>query len=125
MRMSLFSFSVPQNITFGRGSLDKIPEAVGKMEANKAFIVSGPHLNKAGLVDLVASILKEAGIESERFTETEGNPSTDTVEKAAVCFKDSGADMIVALGGGSPLDVAKAVAVVGTYGGKITDYEGV
>lgn len=123
--MSLFSFSVPQNITFGRGSLDRIPEAVSRMKASKAFIVSGPHLNKAGLVNIIASKLKEAGIESESFTETEGNPSTDTVEKAAACFKESGADMIVAFGGGSPLDVAKAVAVIGSYGGKITDYEGV
>ena len=122
--MSLFSFSVPQNITFGRGSLDRIPEAVSRMRASKAFIVSGPHLNKAGLVEKIASKLKEAGIESESFTETEGNPSTDTVEKAAACFKESGADMIVAFGGGSPLDVAKAVAVIGSYGGKITDYEG-
>ena len=123
--MSLFSFSVPQNITFGRGSLDKIPETVAKMKVKKAFIVSGPHLNKAGLVEKIAFKLKDAGLESESFTETEGNPSTDTVEKAAALFKESGADMIVAFGGGSPLDVAKAVAVLGSYGGKITDYEGV
>ena len=123
--MSLFSFSVPQNITFGKGALDKIPDAVSRMKLAKAFIVSGPHLNKSGLVDRLASKLEEAGVSSERFTETEGNPSTDTVEKAAACFKESGADLIVAFGGGSPLDVAKAVAVLGSYGCKITDYEGV
>ncbi len=123
--MSLFSFSVPQNITFGRGSLDKIPEVVSGMKVTKAFIVSGPHLNKAGLVEKVASKMKEAGLDSESFTETEGNPSTDTVEKAAARFKESGADLIVAFGGGSPLDVAKAVAVIGSYGGNITAYEGV
>ena len=70
-------------------------------------------------------MLTKAGIRSEAFTETEGNPSTDTVENAAALFKESGAQMIVAFGGGSPLDVAKAVAVLGSYGGKITDYEGV
>lgn len=123
--MSLFSFSVPQKITFGKGALDKISDAVSRMKVTKAFIVSGPHLNKAGLVDRLASKLEEAGLTCGRFTETEGNPSTDTVEKAAACFKESGADMIVAFGGGSPLDVAKAVAVLGSYGGKITDYEGV
>ena len=53
--MSLFSFAIPQNITFGSGALDKIPEAVSGMKVTKAFIVSGPHLNKTGLVDLVAS----------------------------------------------------------------------
>ena len=123
--MSLFSFSVPQNITFGAGALDKIPEAVSRMKSAKAFIVSGPHLNKTGLVDLIASKLEEAGLSSESFTETEGNPSTDTVERAAAKFASSGADMIVAFGGGSPLDVAKAVAVLGKYGGSIIDYEGV
>ena len=123
--MSLFSFSVPQNITFGAGALDKIPEAVSRMKVTKAFIVSGPHLSKTGLVDMIASKLKEVGLESESFTETEGNPSTDTVERAAAKFASSGADMIVAFGGGSPLDVAKAVAVLGKYGGSIIDYEGV
>ena len=123
--MSLFSFAVPQNITFGAGALDKIPEAVSRMKVSKAFIVSGPHLNKTGLVNLIVSKLEEAGLSSESFTETEGNPSTDTVEKAAAKFKESGANMIVAFGGGSPLDVAKAVAILGKYGGKITDYEGV
>ena len=123
--MSLFSFAVPQNITFGAGALDKIPEAVSRMKVSKAFIISGPHLNKTGLVNLIASKLEEAGLSSESFTETEGNPSTDTVERAAAKFASSGADMIVAFGGGSPLDVAKAVAILGKYGGKITDYEGV
>jgi alcohol dehydrogenase len=123
--MKHFSFSIPQNVYFGWGSLADLAEVATKTGAKKAFIVSGPHLKKAGYVDLCAEKLKQAGIDSESFTETEGNPSTDTVEKAAAKFKDSGADMIVAFGGGSPLDVAKAVAVIGTYGGKITDYEGV
>lgn len=123
--MKHFSFSIPQNVYFGWDSLSDLPDIAGKTDANKAFIVSGPHLNKAGLVDLCAEKLKQAGIESESFTETEGNPSTDTVEKAAKKFKESGAQIIVAFGGGSPLDVAKAVAVLGTYGGKITDYEAV
>lgn len=123
--MKHFSFSIPQNVYFGWGSLNDLSDVASKIDAKKAFIVSGPHLKKAGYVDLCAEKLKQAGIDSESFTETEGNPSTDTVEKAAEKFKESGAQMIVAFGGGSPLDVAKAVAVLGTYGGKITDYEGV
>ena len=123
--MKHFSFSISQNVYFGWGSLGDLAEVAAKTGAKKAFIVSGPHLKKAGYVDLCAEKLKQAGIDSESFTETEGNPSTDTVEKAAEKFKESGAQMIVAFGGGSPLDVAKAVAVLGTYGGKITDYEGV
>ncbi|MCR4688530.1 MAG: iron-containing alcohol dehydrogenase [Saccharofermentans sp.] len=122
--MKHFSFSIPQNVYFGWGSFEDLPDVAGKVSGKKAFIVSGPHLKKAGFVDRIMQKLNASGIECEAFTETEGNPSTDTVHKAAKLFIDSGADMIIAFGGGSPLDVAKAVAVVGSYGGNITDYEG-
>lgn len=123
--MEPFSFSIPQNVIFGRGELKKLPVLAEKYKGKKGLIVSGPHLYKAGLVDKCRDYLKDAGFETEIFTETEGNPSTDTVKKAADLLKESNAGFIVALGGGSPLDVAKAVAVVGTYGGAIEDYEGV
>ncbi len=124
MIMNSFSFSIPQNITVGVGSLAKLPELAKKLGKSKAYIISGPHLNKIGMVGKCQEALKAAGMESESFTETEGNPSTDTVAKAAKGFADSKADFIVAFGGGSPLDVAKAVAVIATYGGNIVDYEG-
>ena len=93
--MNEFNFSVPQNIIVGRGSMAKLPEVAKKMGGKHAFIISGPHLKKMGLV-----------------------------EKAAESFQASGADFIVAFGGGSPMDVAKAVGVVAKYGGSITEYEG-
>ncbi|MGN0305489.1 MAG: Hsp33 family molecular chaperone HslO, partial [Lachnospiraceae bacterium] len=74
-----------------------------------AFIISDPQLTKMGLVKDCEDILQAAGIAVDAFTETEGNPSVETVEKATEQFKASGADIIVALGGGSPMDVAKAV----------------
>jgi alcohol dehydrogenase len=58
------------------------------------------------------------------FTETEGNPSVETVEAATAAYIKSGADYIIALGGGSPMDVAKAVGVIAKYGGNIAEYEG-
>lgn len=122
--MNDFTFSVPQNIMVGRGSLAKLPEAARQLGGSHAFIISGPHLTKMGLVDKVSDSLKAAGFAVDAFTETEGNPSTDTVEKAAAAYKASGADFIVAFGGGSPMDVAKAVGVVAKYGGRIEEYEG-
>ena len=122
--MNDFTFSVPQNIMVGRGSLAKLPEAAKQLGGSHAFIISGPHLTKMGLVGKVSDSLKAAGFAVDAFTETEGNPSTDTVEKAAAAYKASGADFIVAFGGGSPMDVAKAVGVVAKYGGRIEEYEG-
>ena len=122
--MDSFSFTIPQNIKFGAGTLDLLPDLAKELGKSKGYIISGPHLNKIGMVAKCWKALKNAGMESECFTETEGNPSTDTVVKATEGFKKSNADFIVAFGGGSPLDVAKAVAVLATYGGNIVDYEG-
>lgn len=122
--MDSFSFTIPQNIKFGAGTLDLLPDLAKELGKSKGYIISGPHLNKIGMVAKCRKALKSAGMESECFTETEGNPSTDTVVKATEGFKKSKADFIVAFGGGSPLDVAKAVAVLATYGGNIVDYEG-
>lgn len=122
--MNSFSFTIPQNIVVGAGNLKRLPELAKNLKKSKAYIISGPHLEKIGMVDKCREALKAAGIESDAFTQTEGNPSTDTVAKAANGFKSSKADFIVAFGGGSPLDVAKAVAVIASYGGNITDYEG-
>ena len=122
--MNEFSFSVPQNITVGKGSLAKLPEIAKKSGGSHAFLMSGPHLAKMGLVEKAANSLKSAGIAVDTFTDIEGNPSVETVDKATAAFKEAGADFIVAFGGGSPMDVAKAVGVTAKYGGSITEYEG-
>lgn len=122
--MNTFNFSVPQDITVGKGSLAKLPEIAKKLGGSHAFIISGPHLAKMGLVEKAADYLKTVDIKTDAFTEIEANPSVATVEKATEKFKESGADFIAAFGGGSPMDVAKAVGVVAKYGGSITEYEG-
>ena len=115
--MKRFTFSVPQNILFGEGVLKELPGAAGKLGGKHGFIISGPTLKKLGVVGRCEEILEQAGIKVSMFCETEGNPSVETVERASQAFKESGADFLVALGGGSPMDVAK-------YGGSITEYEG-
>lgn len=122
--MKDFLFSVPQNIVVGKGSIRKLPELGRELGGTHAYIISGPHLNKMGVVKACADLLEAEGIRADAFTETEGNPSVETVNRAKEGFLASGADFIVALGGGSPMDVAKAVGVVAKYGGEITEYEG-
>ena len=122
--MNPFEFFIPQNITVGAGTLAKLPECAKKLGGSHAMLISGPTLRKMGVVDKVADYLKDAGMAVDIFTDVEANPSVTTVEKATEAYKDSGADFIVALGGGSPMDVAKAVGVTAKYGGSITEYEG-
>lgn len=122
--MKEFTFSVPQNIIVGADSLKRLPEVAKQMGKTRAYIISGAVLRQMGIVQSCMDALAAEGIWAEAFTETEGNPSVETVEKAKKGFLESGADFLVALGGGSPMDVAKAVGVVAKYGGSITEYEG-
>lgn len=119
-----FTFAVPQDIIFGEGSLTKLGELIRKTGCSNPFIISGKVLTKIGVTDRVIELIEKAGYTAGFFNDVEANPSTVTVEKAAKAFKESGGDCIIALGGGSPMDVAKAVGVVAVYGGCIKDYEG-
>ena len=122
--MEAFEFFIPQNIMVGAGTMAKLPECAKKLGGSHAMLISGPTLRKMGIVDKAADYLKEAGMKVDIFTDVEANPSVTTVEKATEAFKEAGADFIVALGGGSPMDVAKAVGVTVKFGGSITEYEG-
>ncbi|WFR59780.1 iron-containing alcohol dehydrogenase [Anaerocolumna sp. AGMB13025] len=122
--MKEFSFSVPQDIIFGEGSIKKVEEILKKNNWCKPLIISGKNLTRLGVADKIIKLVEKAGCKAELFNEVEANPSVETVEKAALAFKESGADSIIALGGGSPMDVAKAVGIVAVYGGNIKDYEG-
>ena len=122
--MNDFSFMVPQNIVFGTGSLGKLPEQVRSLGSEHAFVVSDHGLEAIGVVGRIVSTLEDAGIKVTTFLDVLPNPTVDMVNAAVDGYKSSGATSIIALGGGSPMDVAKAVGVVVRYGGSITEYEG-
>ena len=122
--MQDFIFSIPQNIMFGKSSLNKLPSILAKLPSGKILIISDRGLEAVGTVKKVIDILDNAGIEHTEFLDVEPNPSVETVNAAVTIYKSSNATSMIALGGGSPMDVAKAAAVLAVYGGEITQYEG-
>lgn len=122
--MNDFMFSIPQTIQFGKGSIQSLPECIRKLGGEKILLISDRGLERAGAVDQVKNILDKEGLSHCEFLDVLPNPTIETVNEAVVAFTESKADVIVALGGGSPMDVAKAVAVLVKHGGSITDYEG-
>ncbi len=120
-----FSFSLFQRVIVGNGSFSRVRDLVRDWGVDHILILSGPNLKKMGLIDRILVLLKDAGMKASVFTEIEANPSVETVGKAAAFYQLEGCEALIALGGGSVMDVAKAVGLVVTYGGKITDYEGV
>ena len=124
IKMKDYTFKVPQDIVFGVGSLKRLPELLEKSGSKKMMVVSDRGLEKLGVVQKVLDIVETEGIETVSFLDILPNPTVDMVNAATKVYKESGATSIVALGGGSPMDVAKAVGVLARYGGSITEYEG-
>lgn len=122
--MKSFTFSVPEDVVFGAGSLSQLSDVLDRCGSNSAFVISDRGLEKLGIVERVIGVCSEKHLSVAAFLDVEPNPSVETVGAALASFRACGATSIVALGGGSPMDVAKAVAVLASYGGEITDYEG-
>ena len=122
--MNISKFVAPE-IIFGRGSLSQLGESVIRIGASKVFLVSDADVIKAGWVDLAVHYLHAAGLETEIFSSLTTNPKDFEVAEGARHYRASGCDGIVAVGGGSPTDVAKAVAILVTNGGVLQDYEGI
>ena len=122
--MNISKFVAPE-IIFGRGSLSQLGESVIRIGASKVFLVSDADVIKAGWVDLAVHYLHAAGLETEIFSSLTTNPKDVEVTEGVRQYQASGCDGIVAVGGGSPTDVAKAVAILATNGGILQDYEGI
>jgi alcohol dehydrogenase len=88
------------------------------------MLVSDRGLEAIGVVKKVQDIIEAAGIKCTSYLDVKPNPTVDIVNEAAALYKECGATCLVALGGGSPMDVSKAVGILAVHGGKIADYEG-
>ena len=99
-------FTLPRDLYYGKGSLEFLKTLKGK----KAILVlGGGSMKRFGFVDKVLSYLNEAGIETTLFENVEPDPSVETVMKGAAAMREFNPDWIIAMGGGSPIDAAKAM----------------
>lgn len=119
-----YSFSVPQQVIFAPGAVMRLPEILEQVSAERILIATGPRVAASPNVSAAIDALKAAGMAVELFTDIEANPSVETVGKLADAYKAMDARAIVAIGGGSPMDTAKAAAAVVAYGGDARQYEG-
>ena len=99
-------FTLPRDLYHGKGSIEELKNLKGK----KAFVVTGGgSMKRFGFLDRVENALKEAGMEVKLFEGVEPDPSVTTVMKGAAAMREFEPDWIVAIGGGSPIDAAKAM----------------
>ena len=99
-------FTLPRDIYYGRGALDELKNLQGK---KAIIVVGGGSMKRFGFLDRVVANLKEAGMETKLFEGVEPDPSVETVMKGAAAMREFEPDWIVSIGGGSPIDAAKAM----------------
>lgn len=112
-----FVYDIPTRILYGAGSLQKLHEE--NLPGKKALIAisQGGSMKRHGQLDALMSELDAAGVSYVLFDQIRPNPTAGNVDDAAVCAVREGCDFVVALGGGSVMDAAKAIALVATNEG--------
>ena len=96
----------------GKGAIQEIANEVRGRGFKKAFVCSDPDLLKFGVTKKVTDVLENAGIPYEIYSQIKANPTIENVQTGVAAFKTSGADCIVAIGGGSSMDTAKAIGII-------------
>ena len=116
-------FVIPNHSVVGTNVLSEAAPLLKKM-GNKAFIVTGRHVAVYDMMKQLTALLNENGIDCVIFDGITGEPTDTMIENGVEMLKSSGCDFIIGIGGGSPLDSAKAIAAMAVNEGSIADYNG-
>lgn len=116
-------FVIPNHTVVGTNVLGEAAPLLKKM-GNKAFIVTGRHVAVSDMMKQLTALLDENGLDCVIFDGITGEPTDTMIEKGVEMLKSSGCDFIIGIGGGSPLDSAKAIAAMAVNEGSIADYNG-
>lgn len=119
-----YNFFVKSDIEFGRGAAEKLPEVIKANGIKNVMVIYDQGVKAAGISEKVLDQVKKADVNVTVFDKVLPNPSNELVEEAAVIAKEANVDGFVAVGGGSSIDLAKAVNVLMTNPGKIGEYGG-
>lgn len=117
------TFSFPTRIVFGPGAIDQAPEIARSLRMTRPLVVTDPGIVKSGLLERLAGPLKLAGLGVETFDRVEGNPTEASVFPGLEIYQRERCDGIVAIGGGSSIDAAKAIRLKVTHALPLEAYD--
>ncbi len=118
-----FQFRLPDNTIMGANAVEA-SETIIKGLGTKAFVVTGKNVTKAGALKALTDLLDKWKIGFEVFSDIIGEPTDSVIDVGVKAYRKSGCDFLIGIGGGSPLDSAKAVAAMSVLPGKVADYMG-
>jgi alcohol dehydrogenase len=122
--MEIFTFQGSKKIVFGEGAIQSLPDQIKSLSGNKILVVLDQALGALGMARQVTQVLEKEGLPFVLYDKVTSEPEPVLADKGAAVAKKEHCDVVVGIGGGSSLDVAKAVAVLTTNDGKAEDYIG-
>lgn len=123
--MATAVFYGPRQVIWGEGCLAQLPQWLRQHGVTHPLIVTDGGVVRAGIIGPVVDLLRAADLPPELFQDVDANPTTTNAERGAEAYRNSGCNGLVAVGGGSPIDAAKAIGVLVQHGGRVLDYEGI
>ncbi len=120
----MYSYFMPTVNLMGAGAVNEVGKQARIIGGTKALVVTDKPLVEIGIAGKVVKLLEDAGLATVLYDEVKPNPTDKNVHDGVELYKKEGCDIIVAVGGGSPIDCAKGIGLLATNGGKIKDYEG-
>ena len=120
--MPNFNWAYPNTVWFGNGRINKLPKACNILNIKKPLLVTDKDLIKTEIVSKAININKEASLFTEVFSDLKGNPFDSHVQKGVEQFKNGNHDGVIALGGGSSLDVGKSIALLASVNRPLWDF---
>jgi len=121
--MQTYQFKCPSIIVSGPGAAKEVG-TYGKGSGKKALIVTDNLLEKIGLLEDIKKSLEASGISFAIYDKVVMEPTMEHADEGLKVYRESGADFLIAIGGGSPIDTAKAISALATNPGKVNDFEG-
>ncbi|MFG2222580.1 iron-containing alcohol dehydrogenase [Streptomyces sp. NPDC048644] len=117
------SLSLPRIMRVGRGAADELGEVITGLGLRRPLIVTDAFLVGTGAAERLTVTLKDAGLQPRLFSDTVPDPTTDSLAAGLEALHDHEADAVIGFGGGSPVDTAKALALLGVQGGAMRDHK--
>lgn len=117
------AFALGPNVEYGPGVHMRIGEIAAEWGASRAMIVTDPNMMRAGIVKMISDVLEANGLDVVIFDKILSEPTDSQVYEGVAVLRETGADLLVGLGGGSAMDAAKAIGVMAENPGKLTEYE--
>ncbi|MFC1916276.1 iron-containing alcohol dehydrogenase [Chloroflexota bacterium] len=121
---SVRTLRLPRMVITGSGASEQVGEESRKLKVKKGLIVTDQILVRLGVLDGIKKALEQNKVQSAIFDSVSTEPTVDFVQEGLTAYRENGCDFLLAVGGGSAIDTAKAIAIMATNAGAIEDYQG-